>query len=68
MARTVPWHSAHEAVYHNNTICSGGRAANVAGSREGSSGKRLCAECEQLNIVAAVPATTTADLDGHRRR
>ena len=62
MARTVPWHSAVEAVYHNNTLCSGGRAANIVGSREGSSGKRLCAECEQLNGVALVAATAGHEL------
>jgi hypothetical protein len=53
MARTFPWHSAHEAVYHNNTLCSAGRAANIAGARDGSHGKRLCRECEQLNQVGS---------------
>lgn len=53
MSRTVPWHAPSEAVYHNNTLCSGGRAANIAGAGESSSGRRLCAECAQLNQMSS---------------
>ncbi len=61
MSRTVPWHSVHEPVYHNNTLCSGGRAANIAGSRDGSNGKRICSECEQLNLISSGSASTPTE-------
>lgn len=61
MARTMPWHSVQEPVYHNNTLCSAGRAANIAGAREGSNGKRLCAECRELNLAAGDSASARTE-------
>lgn len=48
MPITVPWHAAGAAHYHNNTDCRIA-AAQPAGRREGSGGKRICLECERRN-------------------
>lgn len=49
MSRTVPWHTAGEAQYHNNTDCRVAANAPPAERREGSGGKRTCPECERHN-------------------
>ena len=44
-----PWHSANSEVYHNNPNCQTGNSMNPENVRQGTGGKPLCGECEQLN-------------------
>ena len=49
MSKTVPWNSALESVYHDNTDCALGRDVAAMDRAEGSAGKKCCAECERLD-------------------
>ncbi len=49
MPKHMPWHSAKEPVYHNNTECEEGNKIEPAHRLQGTEGKPLCKECESLN-------------------
>src|SRR5215216_4835974 len=44
-----PWYSANSEVYHNNPNCQTGHSMGPENVRQGTGGKPLCGECEQLN-------------------
>lgn len=49
MARTSPWHSINESVYHDNTACEEGKNIREQDRREGPGSRRKCARCKQLD-------------------
>jgi hypothetical protein len=46
------WHSANSDVYHNNPKCKTGKSIEAGNRRQEAGGKRLCKECERLNVAA----------------
>lgn len=48
MSVVSPWHSANEAVHHNNTECTEGNNIESRNRKAGTGGKPLCAHCERL--------------------
>lgn len=49
MPKKSPWHSIKQPVHHNNTNCNTGNNIEKENLREGTGGKPLCKECENLN-------------------
>ncbi len=49
MPQTYPWHSIHQLVCHNNTLCTEGNNIEPQYRRPGTGGKPLCAHCARLN-------------------
>jgi hypothetical protein len=49
MPQRAPWHSVKQPDYHNNTACKTGNNIEPENLRQGTGGKRLCKECEELN-------------------
>ena len=49
MPKTSPWYSILSDVYHNNTNCNTGNNIEKENRREGTGGRRLCSECDDLN-------------------
>ena len=51
MTYKSPWHSdkPNIDVYHNNTECNTGNNIEKENVKQGTGGKRLCTECENLN-------------------
>jgi hypothetical protein len=54
-----PWHSANSAVYHNNPNCQTGNSLGPENVRQGTGGKPLCGECEQLNNAGGPVGSVT---------
>lgn len=50
------WHSIKADVHHNNTDCNTGNNIEKENVRSGTGGKRLCAECAQLNKPKPKPS------------
>ena len=49
MPKKDPWHSIKESVHHNNSNCNTGNNIEPENRRDGTGGKRLCSECDNLN-------------------
>lgn len=49
MGKRSPWHSVKQSTYHNNSNCNTGNNIERENVRQGTGGKRLCAECAALN-------------------
>ncbi len=48
MAKTSPFHSEKQSVYHNNTSCTEGNNIEKENRREGTGRKPLCKHCQNL--------------------
>lgn len=48
MAKTDPFHSIKQDVYHNNTSCTEGNNIEAVNRRSGTGGKPLCNRCANL--------------------
>lgn len=48
MPQKSPWHSIKQPVHHNNTNCNTGNNIETENLRQGTGGKPLCKECEDL--------------------
>ena len=46
---TNAWHSSKSVVYHDNTLCDGGRNIRPQYWRSGTGGRHLCKNCSRLN-------------------
>ena len=49
MAKTSPYHSPKQPVYHNNSRCTEGNNIERKNRTSGTGGKRLCERCKELN-------------------
>ena len=50
MTRTDPWQSIKGVKFHNNTECHLGKNIEPENNRYGTGGKKLCDECNRLNL------------------
>ena len=48
MAKTAPFHSVKQNVYHDNTSCTEGNNIEKVNLKQGTGGKPKCSHCQKL--------------------
>jgi hypothetical protein len=54
MAKTPPFHSIMQKIYHDDTNCPDARTIQVNHKRQGTAGKQKCLFCQKLNMKADI--------------